>query len=235
MSAEAPAAEKEKEKKAPMKRSNSFSRRGNRGKKQPDDSAVGAGASAAPGGGTAGPDDSYADDAQPVVAKPEFKLEEQADPVRDAIQREAVALFEKGAYDDAGEKFYYLAEAAHNAGDGAQECTALQNMGTSLVMMGSLFEASRCYESAMQLALSAGSDTARVEVLSPLYSPASAEAHAWRPHSPAAPLHTCRCSSRSSGATLSSVTPSGPSSACKRFAACTSPHHRPTQRPSALT
>lgn len=87
----------------------------------------------------------------PVAAKPQFKMDEQADPVRDAIQAEAVALFEAGAYDDAGEKFYYLAEAAHNAGDPKQECTALQNMGTSLVMMGMHFEASRCYESAIKV------------------------------------------------------------------------------------
>ena len=129
-----------------------------------------------------------------VVAKPEFKVGAQADPVRDAIQAEAVALFEAGAYDDAGEKvrepcmqkppiaslgprpsltlsppralqFYYLAEAAHNANDPQQECTALQNMGTSLVMMGLHFEASRCYESAIKLALSAGSVGSQCEVL----------------------------------------------------------------------
>ena len=49
----------------------------------------------------------------------------------------------------------YLAEAAHNAGDVLQECTALQNMGTSLVMMSLHVEALRCYEKALGLAPSA--------------------------------------------------------------------------------
>jgi len=38
------------------------------------------------------------------------------------------------------------------AGDTRQETTALQNMGTSLVMMGQLYEAARCYVRAFHLA-----------------------------------------------------------------------------------
>ncbi len=102
------------------------------------------------------------------LSRPDFKLEDQSDPLRTAIQKEAVELFEAQDYDNAGEKFYYLAEAAHHAGDVAQECTALQNMGTSLVMLGSLFEASRCYESAIQLAGQTGSTAAQIEVLESL-------------------------------------------------------------------
>ena len=122
-------------------------------------------AKGAEGGGASADTDLVDEVTGPLVAKPGFKLGEQADPVRDAIQAEAVALFEAGAYDDAGEKFYYLAEAAHNANDPQQECTALQNMGTSLVMMGLHFEASRCYESAIKLAIGAGSVSSQCEVL----------------------------------------------------------------------
>ena len=111
------------------------------------------GSSTAAGATTTGAPDDFAPE-EAVVSKPEFKLEAQSDPLREAVQREAVTLFEAGAYDEAGEQFYYLAEAAHNAGDDAQECTALQNMGTSLVMTGNLFEASRCYDSALQKATS---------------------------------------------------------------------------------
>ena len=35
--------------------------------------------------------------------------------------------------------------SSSQAGDARQETTALQNMGTSLVMMGQLYEAARCY------------------------------------------------------------------------------------------
>ena len=54
------------------------------------------------------------------------------------------------------------AEAAHQAGDALQECTALQNMGTSLVMMELHFEAMRCYEKALSVA---PSDRAKGDVL----------------------------------------------------------------------
>lgn len=160
--------EKPDEKKKPMKRSNSFSRRNNRGKKADDTGGGCGGLSSAAVSTTvastvradAAADDGYAEQAE-VAAKPEFKLEEQADPVRDVVQREAQALFAAGAYDDAGEKFYYLAEAARNGGDKAQECTALQNMGTSLAFCGNVFEASRCYEAALHAATeSTGPSTA---------------------------------------------------------------------------
>ena len=151
-------------------RAQSFSRRGNKGKGKTTvgggnttSSGIGGAAAgekadkveaAAVGGSSGAVDesDAYADTDKPGLAKPEFKLAGQADPLRESIQQEAVALYEAGAYDDAGERFYYLAEAARNAGDVLQECTALQNMGTSLVMMSLFLEALRCYEKALALA-----------------------------------------------------------------------------------
>ena len=148
----------------------SFSRRGGKGKKAAtagaEDTGKGIGAASAKEAEPAGTADEGGDaEEASVVAKPEFKLGKQTDPVLDAIQQEAVALFEAGAYDDAGEKFYYLAEAAHHANDPQQECVALQNMGTSLVMMGLHFEAARCYESAIKLAMQSGSLSNQCEVL----------------------------------------------------------------------
>ena len=100
-------------KKKPVKRSNSFSRRKNKGKGDE------------PGGGEP---DGYSGDAD-ALQKPAFKLEEQKDPLREALQQEAAELFAQAEYDEAGEKWYYLAEAANQAGDTRQETTALQNMG----------------------------------------------------------------------------------------------------------
>lgn len=86
-------------KKKPVKRSNSFSRRKNKGK-----------------GDEPGADgDGYSGDTD-ALQKPAFKLEEQKDPLREALQKEAADLFAQGEYDEAGEKWYYLAEAANQAG-----------------------------------------------------------------------------------------------------------------------
>ena len=87
-------------KKKPVKRSNSFSRRKNKGKGDE------------PGGAEA---DGYSGDAD-ALQKPAFKLEEQKDPLREALQQEAADLFAQAEYDEAGEKWYYLAEAANQAG-----------------------------------------------------------------------------------------------------------------------
>ena len=54
------------------------------------------------------------------------------------------------------------------AGDTRQETTALQNMGTSLVMMGQLYEAARCYVRAFHLASAAEDPAAQVELLESL-------------------------------------------------------------------
>ena len=114
-------------KKKPVKRSNSFSRRKNKGKGDE------------PGGADA---DGYSGDAD-ALQKPAFKLEEQKDPLREALQQEAADLFAQAEYDEAGEKsnpdpnpppppppnpnpnrdqagekWYYLAEAANQAGEG---------------------------------------------------------------------------------------------------------------------
>ena len=87
-------------KKKPVKRSNSFSRRKSKGKGDE------------PGGGDA---DGYGGEAD-ALQKPAFKLEEQKDPLREALQQEAADLFAQAEYDEAGEKWYYLAEAANQAG-----------------------------------------------------------------------------------------------------------------------
>ena len=65
-------------------------------------------------------------------------------------------------------RWYYLAEAANHAGDTRQETTALHNMGTSLVMMGQLFEAARCYVRAFHLASEAQDLASQVELLESL-------------------------------------------------------------------
>lgn len=142
----------EESKKKPVKRTNSFSRRKNKGKG--DESGGGDG-------------DGYSGDSD-ALQKPAFKLEEQKDPLREALQQEAADLFANGEYDEAGEKWYYLAEAANQAGDTRQETTALHNMGTSLVMMGQLFEAARCYVRAFHLASDAQDLTSQVELLESL-------------------------------------------------------------------
>lgn len=80
------------------------------------------------------------------------------------VAKEAVDLFEKGAYDEAGEKWWALAEHARAQGNKAQECTALHNVGTALVMMHELAEAVTCYNRALQVALSAEDRTAQVEL-----------------------------------------------------------------------
>ena len=75
-------------KKKPVKRSNSFSRRKSKGKGDE------------PGGGDA---DGYGGEAD-ALQKPAFKLEEQKDPLREALQQEAADLFAQAEYDEAGEK-----------------------------------------------------------------------------------------------------------------------------------
>jgi len=124
------AGKEEAKPKATARRSNSFTRR----KKKTED------------GGAA--DDSAA--AEP--AKPSVKVEEQSDPLCEALQKEALELDAAEDYDAAGEKWYYLAEAAHNSGDLRREALAMQNMGTSLVNMGQLEQAFACYDRALHLA-----------------------------------------------------------------------------------
>jgi tetratricopeptide (TPR) repeat protein len=80
------------------------------------------------------------------------------------VAKEAVELFEKGQYDEAGEKWWALAEHARAHGNKAQECTALHNVGTALVMMHELAEAVTCYNKALQVALEAEDRAAQVEL-----------------------------------------------------------------------
>ena len=98
----------------------SFSRRGGKGKKAVGDDtpSIGGAAGGAGTAGAAGPGASSTSGAaaegeayaaeDSVVQRPDFKLAGQADPLRESIQKEAVMLYEAGAYDDAGEKFYFL-------------------------------------------------------------------------------------------------------------------------------
>ena len=121
-----------------------------------------------PAPATGSGDHAYADDSESQLSKPTCKLEEQKDPLREALQREATELFEAGDYDAAGEKFYYLAEAAHHASDRAQEATSMLNMGTSLMMLGTMLEASRCYARALELSSDAGEASLQRDALESL-------------------------------------------------------------------
>jgi len=129
----------------PVRRSNSFNRR----KKKPEEAQPGADASALEDG--------------EQMKKPAFKTEVQADPLRESLQEEAIELFKSGNYDGAGEKWYYLAEAARNAGDLSQEAMAMQNMGTSLVNLDQLEQAFACYDRALQLAEQAEDNNAQID------------------------------------------------------------------------
>ena len=92
----------------------SFSRRSGRGKKPaaadaaPDIGGGGSSKDAKADGGDAAIE---VDAEETVVAKPSFKVGAQADPLRDAIQAEAVALFDASQYDEAGEKVRLWASA----------------------------------------------------------------------------------------------------------------------------
>ncbi|KAJ1627812.1 hypothetical protein T492DRAFT_842056 [Pavlovales sp. CCMP2436] len=91
-------------------------------------------------------------------------IESPEDELNDVVAKEAVDLFDKGAYDEAGEKWWALAEHARANGNKAQECTALHNVGTALVMMHELAEAVTCYNKALQVALDAEDRAAQVEL-----------------------------------------------------------------------
>lgn len=140
------AAKKEAKKPAaPARRSNSFSRR-----KKPTSTE---GAADTAGATTE------------EKAKPTFKETAQADPLREALQKEAVELFDAGDFDAAGEKWYCLAEAANHAGDLVQEASAMQNMGTSLVNMEQLEQGFACYDRALKLAEQADNAGAQIDAL----------------------------------------------------------------------
>lgn len=127
----------------------SFSRRGNKGKSKTtvgSDATPGIGGAAAgekadgkgdaAGGGAAGAADeteAYADnDSKPGLSKPEFKLAGQADPLRESIQQEAVALYEAGAYDDAGERFCKQQSGSGTAAAGKRERGVRRGLLTAL-------------------------------------------------------------------------------------------------------
>lgn len=86
------------------------------------------------------------------------------DELNDVVAKEAVDLFDKGQYDEAGEKWWALAEHARATGNKSQECTALHNVGTALVMMHELTEAVTCYNKALQVALDSEDRDAQVEL-----------------------------------------------------------------------
>ncbi|KAG8470936.1 hypothetical protein KFE25_009357 [Diacronema lutheri] len=86
------------------------------------------------------------------------------DALNDVVAKEAVDLYDRGLYDEAGEKWWALAEHARAHGNASQECTALHNVGTALVMMHELAEAVTCYNKALQVALHSEDRGAQVEL-----------------------------------------------------------------------
>lgn len=78
--------------------------------------------------------------------------------------KEAADLFEEGKFDEAGEKWWSLAEHAKATGNKTQECTALHNVGTSLVMMHELVDAVDFYNKALKLALETDQVSAQIEL-----------------------------------------------------------------------
>lgn len=108
-------------------------------------------------------DQDYGEDA---LANPRSLAEitNPQDELNDVVAKEAVELFDKGQYDEAGEKWWALAEHARAHGNKPQECTALHNVGTALVMMHELAEAVTCYNKALQVALAAEDRGAQVEL-----------------------------------------------------------------------
>ncbi|KAL1512337.1 hypothetical protein AB1Y20_005599 [Prymnesium parvum] len=125
------------EKKNATKRSNSFSRR----KKK--DGTAGGDEPALSGGGTG---------AEVVLSEPSCKSEMQGDPLQESLQREAEELYQAGEFDEAGEKFYFLAESYNHAGDTAREIGALQNMGACLSKMQQFDKAIQFYQHCLALA-----------------------------------------------------------------------------------
>ena len=111
------------------KRSNSFSRR--KKKNAAEGPATTPGANEADEPGLSG-------GAESIMPEVTFKSEAQSDPLKDALQKEAEELWEVGDFDEAGEKFYYLAESYNHSGDTAQEIGALLNMGSCLRKMQQL-------------------------------------------------------------------------------------------------
>jgi len=155
------------EEKKPMKRSNSFSRRG-KGAKKTDDVKGDTGAKLATGSGGAatgtGAADATAeeDPAEAMKAKNEFKIGEQGDPLLEQIQQQAEQYAQEGMYDEAGEEFHNLAQAYHQKGDKVRECAAWQNMALCLEYLAEgsysaeqaraiYHNALECYESALAL------------------------------------------------------------------------------------
>lgn len=90
------------------------------------------------------------------------------DKIQDDLHVEASKLFEQGEYDSAGEKWWYLAEKANQAGDKTLECTSLQNVATALVMMGEFQDAVNIYNKALKIAEDTGSEQQQVEVFDSL-------------------------------------------------------------------
>mmetsp|Transcript_28065 Transcript_28065/g.75591 ORF Transcript_28065/g.75591 Transcript_28065/m.75591 type:complete len:875 (-) Transcript_28065:410-3034(-) len=112
--------------------------------------------------GKAGQD--YSEDALANPARQVAELTSPQDKLNEVVAKEAVELFDQGKYDEAGEKWWGLAEHARASGNASQECTALHNVGTALVMMHELTEAVTCYNKALQVAVDSEDRAAQVEL-----------------------------------------------------------------------
>jgi len=85
----------------------------------------------------------------------------------DSIFEEATAELEAENYDDAGEKWYTLADYAHESGDPAKEALCRGHVATCFIMLGTEYarEAQTHYHHALALAEEADDHALQVELL----------------------------------------------------------------------
>merc|ERR1712166_1624100 len=107
-----------------------------------------------------------------VMADQGDALEQLGEPVPlpeewDSIFAEATSELEAENYDDAGEKWYTLADYAHEAGDKAKEALCRGHVATCFIMLGteSAREAQTHYHHALALAEEADDSPLQVELL----------------------------------------------------------------------
>eukprot|EP00658_Telonema_sp_P-2_P014780 TRINITY_DN1563_c0_g1_i19.p1 TRINITY_DN1563_c0_g1~~TRINITY_DN1563_c0_g1_i19.p1 ORF type:complete len:815 (-),score=286.77 TRINITY_DN1563_c0_g1_i19:25-2469(-) len=85
----------------------------------------------------------------------------------DSIFKQATAELEDENWDDAGEKWYTLADAAHEAGDGVKEALCRGHVATCFIMLGTEYarEAQTHYHHALALAEEADDHDLQVDLL----------------------------------------------------------------------
>jgi CHAT domain-containing protein len=98
---------------------------------------------------------------------PELHLAEALPDEWDSIFAEATSELEAENYDDAGEKWYTLADYAHEAGDKANEALCRGHVATCFIMLGTEYarEAQTHYHHALALAEEADDSPLQVELL----------------------------------------------------------------------